>query len=121
MSAVTLLAAGAKADSGSGSAVDCTGCASLKLALTMKADASLNPNLTVAIDTAPGSAGPWTEIYNQRFRVSAGGGNTWPANSIARAVVAPDVFCRARWSVAHSGTTTAALDLSIVGVGIPDA
>jgi hypothetical protein len=127
VSAVTVLASGAKLDSGTGSAVDVTGCASLKLAAVMKADHSFKPQLRIMIDTGRSSTGPWREIYAETFRSSFAGGHTWPADSTQRIVLQPDNFVRCRWETktdvnqVTTNTSSAGLDLAITGVGMPDA
>lgn len=121
MSAVTVLAAGAKADSGTGAAVSTAGCAVLKLSAAMTANLGKSPQVRVMLDTGPTSSGPWLEVYAEHFRSGAGGGNTWPASSVASITLMPSNYVRARWVTNHTGPSTAELDLAITGVGIPDA
>lgn len=139
MTAISLKAAGATADVGTGSAVDCTGCASLKLAAVMSATLSEAPSLRIIIETASAASGAaWRTLYDQSFFAGMGGSNTWPADSKARIVVEPDNFVRCRWETKtrtnqaitnpdpnNAGTATwassAGLNLSVTGVGTPDA
>jgi hypothetical protein len=121
LSSVTVLASGAKADSGTGDAVAVAGCAVLKLSATMKANLGKSPQLRIMLDTGPAATGPWTEAFAEHYRASAGGGNTWPASSVASITLTPSNYVRARWLVNHTGPLTSELDLAITGVGLPDA
>jgi hypothetical protein len=121
VSAVTVLAAGAKADSGTGAAVAVVGCAVLKLSATMTANHGKSTQLRVMLDSGPTASGPWTEVFAEHYRAGAGGSNTWPPTGVASITVQPSNYVRARWIANHTGPLTAELDLAITGVGLPDA
>lgn len=121
-----MLAAGAKADSGTGAAVDVTGAAALKLTAVMSADMSLAPSLRLLLETAPASTGPWREAWCQTFMASMGGTHSWPASGKQSIALTPDNFIRARWETKHrsnfnaDSTVTCGLSLAITGLGIED-
>jgi len=126
LSAVTLLAAGIKADVGVSATVDVTGHALLKLTATLRANLGKAPQLQLTVETGVAAAGPFRELYTQHFSAS-----NWPSDNTTRIVVAPDNFCRVRWSggatanVGNAGNSsndvTGEFNLAVVGVGIPDA
>ena len=119
MSAVELLAAGAKAASGTGSAVDVSAHAVLRLNGTFASDQSKAADLYVALDHGPSSSGPWTPLHEIRMRA----GSSW--RSADRIVLAGfDDFVRVRWE-ARVGMGAQQPDIQlafgITGEGIPDA
>lgn len=125
MSAITVLAAGPKAKSGTSTPLDVSAHAALRLDLTLLADLGTRPQLDLWIETGPAATGPWTELTH--FRQLAGdpgySPHAWqtqrrlPLSSI-------DTFVRARWvgqANANSGDGDPQLVLGITGDGKPDA
>jgi hypothetical protein len=124
MSAVEILAEALVADEGAGEAVDVSEHAILRLDWLALADIGRDPQVTLWIETAPTSAGPWSEV--SRIQMAAFGWNTKP-----RVVLGTfDNFIRARWSgriarvskeTAAGGTHVDFFTLGLAGDGKPDA
>ena len=125
MSAIVLLASGARADRGFGVGVSVAAHAIVRLTCTLLATLSKCPQLTIAIDTGPTAQGPWREVHTASFTTPH-----WPAAGEPRIQLGAadlDEFIRARWD-GHAGTAnlghvtpSADFDLTISGIGTPDA
>lgn len=128
MSAVEVLGAGAKDASGTGSAVDVSAHACLRLDVNATADLGQQPQLVVTLETGPTSSGPWTELASQRLIASAHPSDPHAWRPL-RWIVTPDNFVRARWAghssaaggVRGEGASVPGLDIEISGEGVPDA
>lgn len=122
MAAVTLLAAAAQAPTGTGSAVDVSAHAQLRLDIVAQPNLGTGPELEVWIDTGPAAVGPWTEIY--RLQMSAGHPPHAPLAWLrsTRALVGNfDAFARVRWSARatkNSGDGNPQLTLGVTGEGV---
>lgn len=113
----TLLAAAAQAPSGTGSGVDCTALAVLRIDIDPRG--SVLPGggeLDVSFDGGPTSSGPWTEMQTVRMQTGAQHGSTYEFPSTTRRVVLSgfDAFVRCRW-VATSMWPGLALSLGVSG------
>lgn len=119
MSAVTLLAAGAKAASGAGAAVDVSAHAVLRLDGTFASDQSKEADLSVVIEHGRSSAGPWSPLHEIRMR----GGRDWL--SAERFILTGfDDFVRVRWEARvgmGANQPNVQLAIGITGEGTPDA
>lgn len=124
MSAVTLLAAGAKVDTGTGAAVDVSAAGVMRLDATVKCNHGKSPWLTLSIDSGASATGPWFEIYSRTFRSGVvNGSQAWPLNCIQRLSVGGfDNFARVRWAGAAGNVSnnlptdsTAEFDLAVTG------
>jgi len=125
MAAVTLLAAGAKADTGTGAAVDVSAAGVMRLDATVKCNHGKQPWLTLSIDSGASATGPWFEIYTRTFRSGVvAGSQAWPGNSVQRLSLGGfDLFARVRWAGAAGNVSnnlptdsTGEFDISVVGV-----
>jgi hypothetical protein len=130
MSAVTILAAGARANAGVGSAVDVSAHAVLRLdiyAVTSPRE-SVEPRVLIELEQAPASTGPWSPLWEKRLSQT---------RSFSERVKIGDFdkFVRAKWSDEASPVSTGpgrahlnapdassyGFNLSITGEGKPDA
>lgn len=128
MSAVEILAAGAKDANGTGDAVDVSAHACLRLDAVVNADLGQHPQVVITLETGPSASGPWSELVSQRLSAGANSGDphAWRHR---RWVVTPDAYVRARWQghssaaggVRGEGASVPGLDIEISGEGVPDA
>lgn len=98
----TLLATGAQAASGTGSAVDCSALAILRADIDLGATSLPGGGeVDVAFDHGPTASGPWTEL--QLVRMSTGNVQSnsdyyWPAGKRHVVLHGFDAFMRVRWT-----------------------
>ena len=124
MASVTLLTAGAKANTDAGSPLDCEAINSLRLNVALSADTGKQPVLDLFIETSATTTGPWRQIYYKQFdsRQPPYHDSPW-ANTHRLSVGGYDRYVRARWSTqAHRNVASPAesvgLTLGITGDGI---
>lgn len=120
MSAVELLAAGAKAPSGTGEAVDVSAHAQLRLIVDGRGtDLGRNPVARVWIETSRDGVSGWAVAHEVLFHYS-----NLPFEARRINIGNVDAFARVRWE-AHGHINTSdgdpALMLAVTGEGIPDA
>jgi hypothetical protein len=120
VSAVTILAAASQADSGASAALDVSAFSTLRLNWAARADLGRDPQVTLSVDTAPGSGGPWREISS--IEMGAREWQTAPRVTLGGF----DAFVRARWSGHPRAPTprtdvTCSLVLGLAGDGKPEA
>jgi hypothetical protein len=130
MSEVTIIAAGAKANAGTSSAVDVSAHAVLRLDVYVHAAPreSVEPRVLVELEQAPTSNGPWAPLWVRRLSQSRSFSERLVLGSF-------DKFVRAKWTDEASPVSTGqgrahlaapdpssyGLNFSIAGDGRPDA
>lgn len=131
MSEVIILAAGARANAGAGSAIDVSAHAVLRLdvyAIATPPREMLEPRVLVELEQAPASTGPWTRLWSRQL--------SQHRSFTERVVLGTfDNFVRAKWTDEGPPATTGpgrahlpaadpssyGLDITITGEGTPDA
>jgi hypothetical protein len=132
LAAVTLLAAGAKANSGTSTPLDVSAYTSLRLDASVQAYPTVSTGgmgayLQLWLETAALVNGPWSQLYYCRIRQCFAQGQhpeAWPANNVQRIVANGfDNFVRARWFGAPDTesngvptSSTAGFQLGVAGV-----
>jgi len=128
MAAVTLLAGGAKANSGVSTPLDVSAYTSLRLDASVQAypqPAVGGASLQLWIEHASSATAPaWALLYYVRLRQAlTSGPEAWPPNNVQRIVAGGfDSFVRVRWLAAPEcesngspSTSTAGLQLGVSG------
>jgi hypothetical protein len=132
MSAITIVAAGAKANAGTSTPVDVSAFSTLRLTAAIAANCGKGPYLDVYIETASASTGqPWSTVWHRRQQTATPPGNEQAWVGAVRIVLGGfDSFLRVRWDAAptvNCGMFNGVLDnsvelnLSVAGDGQPDA
>jgi len=131
MSAVTILAAGAKANSGTGASVDVSAFSTLRLDFVISADCGKGPDLEIFLEQGPSATGPWRPLWQKRQNTATPPGNVNSWVGAERVSISGfDRYMRARWAVTTSTNNgmfggvpqdSASLNLAITGDGKPDA
>jgi len=132
LSAVSILNAGAKANSGTSTPADVSAFALLRLNVATLANLGRGPYIDVFIETASATTGqPWRVVWHRFQATGTPPGNEAAWESLTRVVISEfDQFLRVRW-VANATQNfglvngvldnSVALDLAVTGDGKPDA
>ena len=125
MSAVELLAAGLKAPTGTGDAVDVSAHAQLRLVVdTRGTDMGRSPEAKVWIETSRDGVAGWKVAQEIPFLHHHSASDRYPFEARPVNIGDVDAFARVRWwSRANANTADGdpALMLGVAGEGIPDA
>lgn len=135
MSAVTIIAAGAKANAGVASAVDVSVHTTIRFDVAVSAapkESADNTRFLLEIEHGPTSNGPWKRLWAQRYN---GRADVAAYAKVRDVLTGFDSFVRGKWTDeaspastgpgrAHLNTPDASsygLTISIIGDGKPDA
>lgn len=120
MAAFEALAAGAKADDGTGAAADASAHARLALNYVATLNAGVVDQLDIWTDAAPAAAGPFSEIHHIVLRPNDPPGSPFAWTGSKRVCFGGfDDHVRIRWRVTKRAQDGSAnLDLAVSGTGV---